>query len=311
MDKKAKIFVAGGHKLIGSSLLRVLKNQEYQNVFDASLEPCLSDPGEVEAFFRRENPEYVFLTAGKSGGITANQKYPAEFMLDNLLIECLVIDAAYRYRVKKLLYLASSCCYPRDCSPPMREDQLLTGPLEPTNEPYALAKIAGLKLVQSYRNQYGVNFICGIPANCFGPGDDFGKENSHVIGALIRRAHEAKQQRRKEMTIWGTGKPRREFIYVDDLADACIFIMENYDESGPINLGPGGDISIAQLAQMIRKVTSFPGELVFDSSKPDGMPIKVLDTTKLQNLGWKSKVSFQKALELTYSWFLSQGKASS
>lgn len=311
MDRKAKIFVAGGDKLIGSSLLRVLKNQGYEKVFDASLEPCLSDAAEVEAFFRRETPEYVFLTAGKSGGITANQKYPAEFMLDNLLIECLVIDAAHRYGVKKLLYLASSCCYPRDCSSPMRENQLLTGPLEPTNEPYALAKIAGIKLVQSYRNQYGLNFICGIPANCFGPGDDFSNENSHVIGALLRRMHEAKQQRLKEVAIWGTGKPRREFIYVDDLADACIFVMEKYEEIEPINLGPGGDISIAQLAQMVRKVTLFPGELVFDPSKPDGMPVKLLDTTKLQDLGWKSKVSFQKALELTFLWFLSHEKVSS
>jgi GDP-L-fucose synthase len=311
MEKKAKIFVAGGDKLIGSSLLRVLRNQEYQNVFDASLEPCLSNSGEVEAFFRRGTPEYVFLTAGKSGGITANLKYPAEFMLDNLLIECLVIDAAYRYGVKKLLYLASSCCYPRDCPSPMHENQLLTGPLEPTNEPYALAKIAGIKLVQSYRNQYGVNFICGIPANCFGPGDDFSKDNSHVIGALIRRMDEAKKQRWNEVAIWGTGKPRREFIYVDDLADACIFIMENYEESEPINLGPGGDISIAELAQRVRKVTDFRGELVFDASKPDGMPVKLLDTTKIRDLGWKSKVPFQRALELTYSWFLGQEKAAS
>lgn len=224
MDKKARIFVAGSNTMIGSGLLRSLQNQGYMNISDASREPCLSDTQEVEAYFQSETPEYVFLTAGKSGGIAANQKFPAEFMLDNLLVECHVINAAYRYHAKKLLYLASSCCYPKHCRQPMGEELLLTGSLEPTNEPYAVAKIAGIKLVQSFRMQYGVNFVAGIPANCYGPGDDFSLDNSHVVGALLRRMHEAKRDRLNQVTIWGSGRARREFIYVDDLADACIFL---------------------------------------------------------------------------------------
>ena len=303
MDMGSRIFVAGGETLIGAGLLRVLKKQGYENVFKAGNEPCLHKKEEVEFFFRSQSPEYVFMAAGKSGGIAANQKYPAEFMLDNLLIECHVIDAAYRYGVKKLLYLASSCCYPRECPQPMCEDMLLTGPLEPTNEPYAVAKIAGIKLVQSYRTQHKKNFICGIPANCFGPGDDFNPENSHVIGALLRRMHEAKSLGLKEVAIWGTGRPRREFIYVDDLADACLFVMQKYEALEPLNIAPGGDLSIAEIAGMVREVIDFQGNLIFDGSKPDGMPVKLLDTRKLKALGWRSKVTLPQGLEWTYQWF--------
>lgn len=292
--------------MIGASILQALKRQGYGSVFEAKPGPDLLHRGEVEAFFRSQAPEYVFLAAGKSGGIAANQKYPAEFMLDNLLAECHVIDAAYCYGAKKLLYLASSCCYPRECPQPMGENRLLTGPLEPTNEPYAVAKIAGLKLAQSYRRQYGANFICGIPANCFGPGDDFGLEDSHVISALMRRMHEAQQKGMREVTVWGTGKARREFIYTDDLADACIFVMKRYEAIEPINLGPGGDLSIADLARRVGEVTRFSGEILFDSSKPDGMPLKLLDTTKLKAMGWKGTGSFLDGLRSTYSWYLSQ-----
>jgi len=235
-----------------------------------------------------------------------NIKFPAELMLDNLLIVCHIIDSAYRYGVKKLLYLASDCCYPKNCPQPMSENCLLSGPLEPTNEPYAVAKIAGMKLLQSYRNQYGADFICGIPANSFGPGDDFSDENSHVFGALIRRIHEAKKEDKESVIIWGTGKPRREFMYVDDLADACIFVINNYSDYEPVNLGPGGDLSIAELAYMVKSTVGFEGELVFDAARPDGMPLKLLNTSKLKALGWESTIDFQKALDATYAWFLAQ-----
>jgi GDP-L-fucose synthase len=307
MDKNSKIFVAGSDTLIGSGILRVLENQGYETVLSAEGH-ALRDESGVESFFKRQNPEYVFLAAGKSGGIAANMNFSAELMLDNLLIECHVIEGARRYGVQKLLYFASSCCYPRNCPQPMREDYLLASPLEPTNEPYAVAKIAGIKLVQSYRTQYRKNFICVIPANCFGPGDDFSLENSHVIGALIHRMHEAKMHELKEVSIWGTGRPRRDFIYADDLADASLLAMQNYDEYEPINLGPGGDLSIAQLAGLVQEATGFKGNLVFDASKPDGMPVKLLDTTKIKALGWRSKNTFPQALELTYAWFLKNRK---
>ena len=304
MDKRSKIFVAGGDTLIGSGILRVLENQGYRNLLGGSEGASLRDARKLESFFRKAKPEYIFLAAGKSGGIAANQKFPAEFMLDNLLIECHVIDTACRYGVKKLLYLASSCCYPRHSPQPMREDLLLTAPLEPTNEPYAIAKIAGIKLVQSYRVQYGMNFICGIPANCFGPGDDFTLENSHVISALMGKMHTAKQKGLPEVAIWGTGTPRREFIYVDDLADACIYVMRNYHDGAPINIGPGRDVSIAEVAQSLKDITGFSGKLLYDPSKPDGMPRKLLDTTKLKAMEWETTVSFQDALKRTYAWYL-------
>lgn len=304
MEKHAKIYVAGTQTLTGAAILRELDRQGYNNIVGrARKEPCLTDAAQVDDFFAQTTPDYIFLTAGKSGGIWANQKFPADLMLDNLLIECHVIHNAYRYRTKKLLYLASSCCYPKHCPQPMKEYALLTGALESTNEAYAVAKIAGIKLCQAYRKQYKVDFICAIPPNYFGPGDDFSLENSHVIGALMHKMHDAKLQGLKEVTIWGTGKPRREFIYVDDLARACIFAMDNYNDIEPINLGYGEDFSISELAFMIKKLTGFQGKLVFDTSKPDGMPVKLLDSHKLQKLDWMATRSFEKALAKTYAWF--------
>jgi GDP-L-fucose synthase len=270
-------------------------------------EPDLTNPTQVDAFFTRASPEYVFLTAGKSGGIEANQKYPAELMLDNLLIECNVIHNAYCHGVKKLLYLASSCSYPKNCSQPLKEDSLLSGPLEPTNEAYAVAKIAGIKLCQAYCQQYGANFVCAIPATPFGPGDDFSPEDSHVIPALIRKMDEAKTCGAPSIGIWGTGSARREFIFAEDLADACLFLMNTYDDSQPINLGTGADLSIKELAEMIKDVVGYRGQLCFDPSKPDGMPVKVLDSSRLLNMGWQPKCNFKSSLKVTYDWFLENG----
>ncbi len=244
------------------------------------------------------------MAAGKSGGILPNQRYPADLMLDNLLVECNVIRVACQHRVKKLLYLASSCCYPRHCPQPMRVESLLTGSLEPTNEAYAVAKIAGIKLCQAYRQQYGANFIIGIPANAFGPGDDFSPEDSHVIAALIRKMHEAKRKDAPTVDIWGTGTPRREFIFADDLADACLFVMQEYDGTEPINLGGGTDLSIGELAQLTKEVVGYEGELHFDTSRPDGMPLKVLDSSPLMAMGWKPETSFEKALSATFEVFV-------
>jgi GDP-L-fucose synthase len=307
LEKNSKIYVAGGKTLIGAAILRELKRQEYSNIVGMpDEEPDLTDPLQVESFFKNENPEYVFLAAGKSGGIEANRKYPADLMVNNLLIECNVIKNSHKYRVKKLLYLASSCSYPKYCPQPMQAESLLTGPLESTNEPYAVAKIAGIKLCQSFHQQYGDNFICGIPANTFGPGDDFSLENSHVIAALMRKMHEAKTQDVKLVEIWGTGTPRREFIFVDDLANACVFILKCYDSAVPINLGSGIDFSITELAECIKEVVGFQGKLTFDESKPDGMPIKLLDTKELKNMGWKPMWPFEDALKMTYVWLKKQ-----
>lgn len=310
MEKDSKIYVAGGGTLIGSAILRQLDDRGYQNAIgQPPVEPDLTRFQKVEAFFEEYRPEYVFLAAGKSGGIQANQKYPAELMLDNLLVECHVIDSAYRYGVKKLLYLASSCSYPKHCSQPMQVESLLTGSLEPTNEGYAVAKIAGLKLCQAYSQQYGVNFITGIPANAFGPGDDFSLEESHVVPALIHKMHDAKIANAESVEIWGTGTPRREFILADDLADACIFIMEKYEDKTPINIGGGLDLSIKELAELIKEVVDYRGPLHFNTSKPDGMPLKALDSNKLSSMGWQPKTSFKDAISLTYDWFLKNFQA--
>jgi GDP-L-fucose synthase len=307
LEKNSKIYVAGGQTLIGAAILCELKRQEYSNIVGTQgEEPDLTDASQVESFFKKEHPEYVFLAAGKSGGIEANRKYPAELMIDNLLIECNVIKSCHKYGVKKLLYLASSCSYPKRCLQPMQVESLLTGPLEPTNEPYAVAKIAGIKLCQAYRQQYGANFISGIPANSFGPGDDFNLENSHVIAALMRKMHEAKIQGVNSVEIWGTGTPRREFIFVDDLANACVFVINHYDGTLPINLGSGIDFSIADLAECIKEVVGFQGKLIFDELKPDGMPVKLLDTKELKNLGWKPMWLFEDALKMTHAWFKKQ-----
>lgn len=311
MDKNANIYVAGGQTLIGAALLRQLERQGYKNL--ASLppaEPDLTDREQVSNFFASNKPDYVFLAAGKSGGISANQKYPADLMLDNLLVICNVIDSAYHSGVKKLLYLASSCSYPKHSPQPMQVESLMTGTLEPTNEAYAMAKIAGIQLCQAYCQQYGANFISGIPANAFGIGDDFSLEESHVIPALIRKMHEAKMASAESVEIWGTGTARREFILADDLADACLFIMDKYDEKKPINIGGGLDLSIKELAELIKDAVGYRGLLRFDTRKPDGMPLKALDSSKLSSMGWQPKTSFYAAVSLTYDWFLSNCQAS-
>lgn len=304
MEKHSRIYIAGFDTLIGAALGDEMHRQGYMNIIGgAGEDPDLTDMRAVEIFFGRMKPEYIFLVAGRSGGISANQIFPASLMLNNLLIECHVIQSAYHHGVKKLLYLASSCIYPRECPQPMREEYLLNGPLEPTNEAYAVAKIGGIKLCQAYRQQYGVNFITGIPANVFGVQDDFSVEYSHVVAGLIRRMHEAKLANADSMSIWGTGSPRRDFIFADDLADACIFIMKNYEEIQPINLGSNEGISIKDLALTLKEVTGYRGELRFDPTKPDGMPVKILDSSRLRALGWRSRMNFRVALEKTYDWF--------
>lgn len=307
MDKQAKIYVAGAQTLIGSAIARQLQQQGYDNILpQAAPEPELTDAVEVDRFFAEHQPEYVFLAAGKSGGIQANQKYPATLMLDNLLGSTHVIQSAYQYGVKKLLYLASSCSYPKHAPQPMQVESLMTGTLEPTNEAYAVAKLSGLKLCQAYRQQYDANFIGVIPANGFGIGDDFSLENSHVIPALIRKLHEGKINKLDSVEIWGTGSPRREFIFADDLADACLFVMNHYDQPEPLNLGGGADLSIKDLALLIQEVVGYGGELTFNTSKPDGMPLKALDSTPLLSMGWRPKNDLRNAVSLTYNWFLQQ-----
>jgi len=311
LEKKSKLYVAGGQTLIGAAILRQLERQGYLNIIGKpGEEPDLTDRRSVDDFFSRLLPEYVFMGAGKSGGIEANRKYPAELMLHNLLVESHIIHSAYRHGVKKLLYLASSCCYPKYCPQPMRVESLLTGVLEPTNEAYAVAKIAGIKLCQAYRQQYGANFIVGIPPNVFGPGDDFSPEDSHVIGALIRRIYEAKLAGKPFVEIWGTGSPRREFIFADDLADACLFVMQKYDGAEPINMGGSVDLSIGELAEQVKKVVGYEGELRFDTSRPDGMPLKVLDSSKLTDMGWRPTTSFRVVLTATYDSFLQKQRDS-
>ena len=305
MDKERKIFIAGNQTFIGSAIREELVRQGYRNLVGLDREePDLTDRRQVDSFFALAKPDYVFLVAGKSGGIAANQKYPADLMRDNLLVECHAIHCSYLHGVKKLLYLASSCSYPKNCPQPMREEFLLTGLLEPTNEAYALAKIAGIKLCQAYRQQYGVNFIAAIPANAFGPGDDFSEEDSHVVPGLIRRMHEAKRKGAGSLDLWGTGTARREFIFVGDLAEACIWVMERYEEEQPINIGVGSDISIEDLARLIQDTTKFQGEIHFDSRKPDGMPRKLLDNSKLQGLQWKPQRDLPSAIQATYEWFV-------
>lgn len=305
MEKQSCVFVAGGDTLIGGAVLRELKRQGYENVVSEASD--LTDTQSIESFFTQRQIEYVFLAAGKSGGIGANTKYPATLMLDNLLIEANVIQAAHHHGVKKLLYLASSCVYPKHAPQPLKIGSLFTGKLESTNEAYATAKIAGLVLCQAYRQEHGDKFIVGIPANTFGEGDDFGLDESHVIAALICKMHEAKKNHTPFVEVWGSGKPRREFIYADDLASACVFAMQRYDSVEPINLGGGTDVSIVELAQMIRKVVGYEGELKFDSSKPDGMPLKSLDSSVLLSMGWQARAPFEDALERTYRWFLEKG----
>jgi len=306
MDRNAKIFVAGGNTLIGRALLRQLGSLAFTNVVGAPPgEPDLCSAAEVDGFFRRNRPEYVLFAAGKSAGIKANQTIPADLMIDNLLSASHVIDAAHRYGARKLLYLASACCYPKLCPQPMQIESLMSGPLEPTNDAYATAKIAGIKLCQAYARQYGDNFICGIPANAFGIDDDFSPEGGHVIPALIGKLHKAKVESQPSVPIWGTGSARREFIFAGDLADACLFAMREYnDTQTPINLGCGEDLSIRETAELIREIVGYTGTLVFDATKPDGMPLKSLDSTPLIRMGWRSKTPIVAALAETYEAYL-------
>jgi GDP-L-fucose synthase len=304
LDKRIKIFIADHHGFVGAAIKAELEKAGYDNVFCNAV--SLTDADAVANCFAGGAPDWVFLVGGKTGGISANQKLPAQLMLDNLLIDCHVMSAALRHGVSKLLYLASSCIYPKFCQQPMPVDALMTGKLEPTNVAYATAKLAGLQLCQAIRRQYGREFVAVIPSNIYGPGDDFSEEDSHVVGALMRRMHRAKLADEPEVVVWGSGTPRREFIYACDLASACLFIMDRYHGDDPINAGVGCDWSIRDLAETIKKVVGYRGALRFDSTKPDGMPAKLLDSRPLLSLGWRPTTSIQQGLSETYMWYLRQ-----
>ena len=308
--RDARIYVAGHAGLVGSAVVRRLRAGGFTNILTASrAELDLRDQAAVDRWFGANRPEYVFLVAGTVGGILANSTRPAEFIYDNMMIHATVVHAAYREGVKKLLYLGSSCIYPRECPQPMKEEYLLTGPLEPTNEPYAVAKIAGIKLCQAYRRQYGCDFISAMPTNLYGPGDNFDLSSSHVLPALIRKFHDAKAEGRGDVVIWGTGSPRREFLHVDDLADACLYLMERYDGDLHLNVGTGVDLSIRELAEMVRDVVHPGARLVFDASKPDGTPRKLLDVSRLHALGWRHRIELRAGIEATYRWFIANHDA--
>jgi GDP-L-fucose synthase len=305
MEKHSRIFVAGHKGLVGSAILKNLKEKGYENLILKSHEELdLVDQKAVEDFFRNEKPEYVFLAAAKVGGIKANSNFPADFIYINLMIQNNVIHSSYKYGVKKLLFLGSSCIYPKICPQPMKEEYLLSGYLEKTNEAYAIAKIAGLKMCQFYNKQYGTNFISVMPTNLYGPNDNFDLENSHVLPALIRKFHEAKIYNRPYVVIWGSGKPLREFLYVDDLADACVYLMEKYNDNQFINIGTGKEISIKELAYLVKEIVGYKGKLRFDTSKPDGTPRKLLDVSRLKKLGWSYRIKLKDGIAKTYDWYL-------
>lgn len=307
MKKDSKIYVAGHRGLVGSAIVRKLKDSGYENLVVRTYEELdLVRQERVEEFFEEERPEYVFLAAAKVGGIWANSQFPAEFIYSNLVIETNIIHSSYLYGVKKLLFLGSSCIYPKHCPQPMKEEHLLSGYLEPTNEPYAVAKIAGIKMCQSYNRQYGTRYISVMPTNLYGPGDNFDLKTSHVLPALIRKFHEAKMGGDKSVEVWGTGAPRREFLYVDDLADACLYLMNNYDGGDIINVGVGKDQSIRELAEMVGDVVGFEGDLRFDPTKPDGTPLKLLDVSKLTALGWQVDTPLAEGIKKAYQWYLDQ-----
>ncbi|WP_256464057.1 GDP-L-fucose synthase family protein [Dyadobacter chenwenxiniae] len=305
MEKSAKIYIAGHRGMVGSAIHRKLVKEGFDNfLLRTSSELDLRDQSAVRNFFEAERPEYIFLAAAKVGGIMANNIYRAEFLHDNLLIQNNVIDSAYRTNAKKLMFLGSSCIYPKLAPQPLHEDSLLTGLLEPTNEPYAIAKIAGIKMCEAYRAQYGCNFISVMPTNLYGPNDNYDLNNSHVLPAMIRKFHEAKEENKPFVELWGTGSPLREFLHADDLADACYFLMQNYDEAGFLNVGVGADVSIKTLAEMIQRVTGYTGEIHWNTDKPDGTPRKLMDVSKLHALGWKHRVELEDGIAVTYQDFL-------
>ncbi len=307
METDSKIYVAGSHGLVGSAIVRRLKELGYHRLLERrSGELDLRNQSAVEEFFKAEQPEYIFLAAAKVGGIQANHTYPAQFIYDNLAIAANVIHAAHTYQVRKLLFLGSSCIYPKFAPQPLREEYLLTDKLEPTNKAYAIAKIAGIELCRSYQLQYGDNFISAMPTNLYGINDNFDLTNSHVLPALLRKFHQAKIQGIPEVVVWGTGTPRREFLYVDDLADACCFLMQQYNDSEIINVGTGQDLTIAELASTIAEIIGYRGKIVFDNSKPDGTPVKRLDVSKLSQLGWSAKTTLRHGITATYEWYKKQ-----
>ncbi len=304
MHKDAKIYVAGHQGLVGGAIWRRLEREGFRNLLGRTFQELdLRNQAAVADFFAEAQPDYVFLAAARVGGIRANNTYPGEFIYDNLMIQTNVLHQAQVRGVKKLLFLGSSCIYPKFCPQPMKEEHLLSGKLEPTNEPYAVAKIAGLTMCQAYRRQYGAPFYAAMPTNLYGPGDNFNPLDSHVIPGMLRRFHEAKIQGAPEVAIWGTGAPRREFLYIEDLADACLFLMERYEEPEIINVGTGQDVSIAELARQVAPVVGFQGRLTYDPSYPDGTPRKLLDTSRLTQMGWRAQTSLETGLRATYAWF--------
>ena len=301
MEKNSKIYIAGHRGMVGSAIHRRLQKEGFSNfVLRTSKELDLRNQQAVADFFAAEKPDYVFLAAAKVGGIVANNTYRADFLYDNLMIQSNIIHQAYINKVTKLLFLGSSCIYPKLAPQPLKEEYLLTGPLESTNEPYAIAKIAGIKMCDAYRDQYGCNFISVMPTNLYGPNDNYDLANSHVLPALIRKFHEAKERGDSEVVVWGSGNPKREFLHADDLADACVFLMETYNEPGLINIGTGKDISIKELAELVKAITGFEGQIVFDASKPDGTPRKLMDVSKLTAKGWTASISLQEGIAQTY-----------
>jgi len=309
MKPDSRIFVAGHRGLVGSAIVRRLQAEGASNLLLRTREQLdLADQAAVERFFADEKPQYVFLAAAKVGGIHANDTYPAEFLRDNLAIQTNVIHSAWRHGVRKLCFLGSSCIYPKLAPQPMKEEYLLTGPLEPTNEWYAIAKIAGIKMCQAYRRQYGFDAISLMPTNLYGPGDNFHPENSHVLPALIRRFHEAKARGDATVTIWGTGTPRREFLHVDDLADACVFLMRGYSGEGIVNVGTGSDVSILELAQLVAEIVGYTGAIATDPGKPDGTPRKLMDVRRLEAMGWRARIGLREGVAQAYAWFVEHGE---
>jgi GDP-L-fucose synthase len=305
ISNNSRIFVAGHRGLVGSAIVRRLEHLGFDEVLTATRDQLdLRDQAAVNYWFRANRPEFVYLVAGTVGGILANSTRPAEFIYDNMMIHATVVHSSHLFGVKKLLYLGSSCIYPRLAKQPMKEEELLDGRLEPTNEAYAIAKIAGIKLCQAYRTQYGSDFISAMPTNLYGPNDNFDLTSSHVLPAMIRKFHDARQDGRDEVTLWGTGSPRREFLHVDDLAEACLFLMRNYDESSHINVGTGEDVSILELAEMVRRIVHPNARITWDASKPDGTPRKLLDVSRLHKLGWRHRIALGEGIESTYQWFL-------